>query len=223
MWCCLRPALRIGLKFIVHRRQRKGWRNHWLIWRVRILWQRGYRARIIVSWCLIPKASGRSLGGMPSKNTFSIFHRKRRTRWVTAQWWCAGASREAGCGVDLRDRRRLDERNDDEPLSPGAATHCPKGLTQSDLKPGLTILVSLNNHYVNDGWLVNEGSKLESYGSTHGALDDINSVGIVLSNFKPTHDTSSDRVAGMFDDFPGLRNYRMEEKRSGNGLRKKNR
>jgi hypothetical protein len=93
---------------------------------------------------------------------------------------------------------------------PLALQRIVRGLTRVTLNPA-TILVSLNNHYVNDGWLVNEGSKLESYGSTHGALDDINSVGMVLSNFKPTHDTSSDRVAGMFDDFPGLRNYRREE------------
>ena len=33
----------------------------------------------------------------------------------------------------------------------------------------------------------------------------------MLSNFAPTHDTSSDRVAGQFDNFPGLRNYRAEE------------
>jgi hypothetical protein len=93
---------------------------------------------------------------------------------------------------------------------PLALERIVRGFTRVTLNPA-TILVSLDNHYVNDGWLVNEGSRLETYGSTHGALDDINSVGIVLSNFKPTHDTSSDRVAGMFDNFPGLRNYREEE------------
>ena len=93
---------------------------------------------------------------------------------------------------------------------PLALQRIVRGLTQVTLNPA-TILVSLDNHYVNDGWMVNEGSRLETYGSTHGALDDINSVGIVLSNFKPTHDTSSDRVAAMFDNFPGVRNYRAEE------------
>jgi hypothetical protein len=85
-----------------------------------------------------------------------------------------------------------------------------RGFTSATLNPA-TILISLNNQYVNSGWLVKEGSRLESYGSTHGALDDINSDGILLSNFKPTVDTSSARVAGQFDGFPGLRNYHAEE------------
>ena len=93
---------------------------------------------------------------------------------------------------------------------PLALQRIARGLTCVTLNPA-TILVSLDNHYVNAGWLVNEGSMLESCGSTHGALDDINSVGIVLSNFKPVPDTSTDRVAGYFDNFPGLRNYRSEE------------
>lgn len=93
---------------------------------------------------------------------------------------------------------------------PLALQRIVRGLTRVTLNPA-TILVSLDNHYVNAGWLVNEGSKLESCGSTHGALDEINSVGIVLCNFAPTHDTSTDRVAEQFDNFSGLRNYRAEE------------
>ena len=42
-------------------------------------------------------------------------------------------------------------------------------------------------------------------------LDDINSDGILLSNFTPTTDTSSARVAGQFDDFSGVKNFRAEE------------
>ena len=93
---------------------------------------------------------------------------------------------------------------------PLALQRIVRGLTCVTLNPA-TILVSLDNHYVNAGWLVNAGSELESCGSTHGALDDINTLGIILSNFTPTHDTSSDRVAGMFDNFPGLRRYRDVE------------
>ncbi len=93
---------------------------------------------------------------------------------------------------------------------PLALERIVRGLTRVTLNPA-TILISLDNQYVNAGWLVKEGSRLENYGSTHGALDDINSDGILLSNFKPTVDTSSDRVARQFDDFPGLRNYRAEE------------
>jgi len=93
---------------------------------------------------------------------------------------------------------------------PLALERIVRGFTSVTLNPA-TILISLDNQYVNSGWLVKEGSRLENYGSTHGALDDINSDGILLSNFKPTVDTSSGRVAGQFDDFPGLRDYRTEE------------
>jgi hypothetical protein len=93
---------------------------------------------------------------------------------------------------------------------PMALERIARGLTRIVLNPA-TILISLDNQYVNAGWLVKEGSRLEAYGSTHGGLDDLNSDGILLSNFKPIGDTSSDRVAGQFDDFPGLRNYRAEE------------
>jgi len=93
---------------------------------------------------------------------------------------------------------------------PVALERIVRGLTRIALNPA-TILISLDDQFVNAGWLVKAGSRLEDYGSTHGALDDINSDGILLSNFKPTVDTSSDRVAEQFDDFPGLRNYRAEE------------
>lgn len=93
---------------------------------------------------------------------------------------------------------------------PLALQRIVRGLTSVTLNPA-TILVSLDNHYVHAGWLVNDASMLQSCGSTHGALDDINSVGIILSNFEPTHDTSSDRVAGLYDNFSGLRAYRAEE------------
>ena len=50
-----------------------------------------------------------------------------------------------------------------------------------------------------------------TFGGTHGSLDDLNSDGILLSSFAPTQDTSSSRVAGLYDGFPGLRNFRAEE------------
>jgi hypothetical protein len=93
---------------------------------------------------------------------------------------------------------------------PLALERIVRGLTHVTLNPA-TILISLDNNYVHSGWLVKKGSRLVTCGSTHGGLDDINSDGILLSNFKSTGDTSSDRVAGQFDDFPGLRNYRAEE------------
>ncbi len=93
---------------------------------------------------------------------------------------------------------------------PLALQRIVRGLTCVTLNPA-TILVSLDNQYVHAGWLVNSSSQLESCGSTHGALDEINSLGIILSNFEPTHDLPTDQVAGFFDDFPGLRKYRARE------------
>jgi hypothetical protein len=84
------------------------------------------------------------------------------------------------------------------------------GLTRVTLNPA-TILISLENDYVHCGWLIQKGADLSTFSSTHGSLDNLNSDGIVLSNFTPTRDTSSDRAAGLFDDFPGLRNFRAEE------------
>jgi hypothetical protein len=93
---------------------------------------------------------------------------------------------------------------------PLALERIARGLTRVTLNPA-TILISLDNRYVNAGWLVKKGSQLVNCGSTHGGLDDLSSDGILLSNFKSTEDTSSGRVAGQFDDFPGLRNYRAEQ------------
>ena len=93
---------------------------------------------------------------------------------------------------------------------PLALERIVRGHTRNTLNPA-TILISLDNHYVNDDWLTQQGSRLVTCGSTHGALDDLNSDGIVLSNFTPTRDTSSDRVASLFDGFPGLSNYHAEE------------
>ena len=93
---------------------------------------------------------------------------------------------------------------------PLALERIAHGLTRVTLNPA-TILLSLSNDYVHAGWLILRGADLSTFSSTHGALDNRNSDGIVLSNFQPTHDTSSGRVAGQFDNFPGLRNFRAEE------------
>jgi hypothetical protein len=93
---------------------------------------------------------------------------------------------------------------------PLALERIVRGHTRVTLNPA-TILISLDNHYVHAGWLVKTGSELVTFGGTHGALDDLNSDGILLSSFAPTKDTSSGRVAGLFDGFPGLQNYRAKE------------
>jgi len=92
------------------------------------------------------------------------------------------------------------------PLAPERIAH---GLTRVTLNPA-TILISLKNNYVHANWLILRGADLSTFSSTHGALDKINSDGVILANFKPTHDTSSARVADQFDNFPGLRNFRAE-------------
>jgi hypothetical protein len=93
---------------------------------------------------------------------------------------------------------------------PLALERIVRGHTQVTLNPA-TILISLDNRYVHSGWLVKKGSELVTFGGTHGALDDLNSNGILLSSFAPTKDTSTSRVAAQFDDFPGLRDFRATE------------
>jgi hypothetical protein len=93
---------------------------------------------------------------------------------------------------------------------PLAPERIVRGHTRVTLNPA-TILISLNNDYVHAGWLIRRGSVLVTFGGTHGALDDLNSNGILLSSFAPTKDTSSSRVAALFDGFKGLRDYRAEE------------
>lgn len=93
---------------------------------------------------------------------------------------------------------------------PLALERMVRGHTRITLNPA-SILISLNNDYVHAGWLVKKGSELVKFGGTHGALDDLNSTGMLLSSFAPTQDTSTSRVAALYDGFPGLRNYRAAE------------
>jgi len=93
---------------------------------------------------------------------------------------------------------------------PLAPERIVRGLTRGALNPA-TILISLDNHYVNDNWFTEKGSRLVTCRSTHGGLDDLCSDGILLSNFKPTRDTSTARVASQFGDFADVRNFRAEE------------
>lgn len=121
---------------------------------------------------------------------------------------------------ELEQNQRLDGEGfatADDWMAATMANHYPlaleriaRGLTRGALNPA-TILISLDNHYVNDYWLTEKGSRLVTCRSTHGGLDDICSDGILLSNFQPTHDTSTARVAGQFKNFPGVKDYRAEE------------
>ena len=93
---------------------------------------------------------------------------------------------------------------------PLALERIVRGHTRAALNPA-TILISLDNAYVHSGWFVKKGSDFVRFGGTHGALDDLNSNGILMSSFAPTPDTSANRVAALFNGFKGLRDYRAEE------------
>ena len=93
---------------------------------------------------------------------------------------------------------------------PLALERIVRGHTQAALNPA-SILISLKNDYVHCEWLIRRGVALVTSGGTHGGLDEINSNGILLSSFAPTADTSTSRVAALFDGFQGLRDYRAEE------------
>lgn len=87
---------------------------------------------------------------------------------------------------------------------PIALERIVRGHTCVALNPA-SIIVSLKNGYIHSGWIIKRGLALTKSGGTHGALDDINSDGILLSSFEPTKDTSSSRVAALFGDFKGRR------------------
>lgn len=93
---------------------------------------------------------------------------------------------------------------------PVALERIVHGHTRVTLNPA-TILISLANDHVHAGWLVNTASGLMRVGGTHGALDDLNSTGALLSSFAPTRDTSTRRVAELYEGFPGLHDHRRHE------------
>ncbi len=93
---------------------------------------------------------------------------------------------------------------------PLALERIVRGLTRVTLNPA-TILISLKDGYAHAGWAVNAASHLVAIGGTHGGLDDLTSDGILLSNFAPTRDTSTDRAADQFGGFPNVNNYRAQE------------
>lgn len=90
---------------------------------------------------------------------------------------------------------------------PVALERIVRGHTRVALNPA-TIIVSLKNGYVHSGWFIKRGAALTKCGGTHGALDDINSDGILMSSFAPTKDTSTSRLPALYDGFPGRRDAR---------------
>jgi hypothetical protein len=92
---------------------------------------------------------------------------------------------------------------------PVALERIVRGHTKLALNPA-SILISLDNAHVHSGWLLKRGIGLVRSGGTHGALDDINSTGVLLSNFAPTKDTSTSRAAALFDGFKGRPNCHQD-------------
>jgi hypothetical protein len=93
---------------------------------------------------------------------------------------------------------------------PLALERIVRGHTRVTMNPA-TILINLDNRYVHASWLIKKGSECVRFGGTHGGLDDLNSTGMLLSSFAPTQDTSTTRVAALYEGFKGLRDYRVEE------------
>ncbi|HWQ92115.1 MAG TPA: hypothetical protein VN673_10615 [Clostridia bacterium] len=93
---------------------------------------------------------------------------------------------------------------------PLALERIARGHTCVTLNPA-PIIISLDNRYVHASWLLKKGSELVGLGGTHGGLDDLNSTGILLSNYAPLEDTSANRVAALCCGFAGLRDYRHVE------------
>ncbi len=93
---------------------------------------------------------------------------------------------------------------------PLALERIARGHAKVTLNPA-SILLSLDRAHVHCGWLIKRGISLVKSGGTHGALDDVSSTGVLLSSFARTEDTSTSRVAALFDGFKGRRDYRLEE------------
>ncbi len=94
---------------------------------------------------------------------------------------------------------------------PDALERIVQGHTRVTQNPA-TIIVGLKNGYIHSGWLIKRGADLTKCGGTHGALDDLNSDGILLSTFAPTHDTTTSRVAKLYGGFQGRRSTALAGK-----------
>lgn len=108
------------------------------------------------------------------------------------------ASAEAWAGVTMDHRY---------PLAPQRIV---RGHTRATQNPA-TVIISLDNKFVHSAYLIKKGSEFVKFGGTHGGMDDLNAVGMLVSSFAPTHDTPSMLVANQFEGFRGRREYRSEE------------
>ena len=135
---------------------------------------------------------GQSINYLPVVEALSKSHQLDSDGFATADAWMAAT---------------LEHRY------PVALERIARAHTRGTLNPA-TILISLDNHYLHAGWLVKKASELVWFGGTHGALDDLNSNGILLSNFAPTQDTSEQPSGQALRRFPrALRLSRLTKRR----------
>ena len=156
----------------------------------------------------------------PAKNSFRYSTESGRPASTTVRWSSRSPGRTNSTPTALP-RPMPGWRRPCTNHYPLALERIARGLTRNaqscdhSHQPGQSIMF-------NAGWLVKKAAELVTFGSTHGALDDLNSDGILLSNFAPTPDTSSGRVAGLFDGFPGCEQLSRGGKRRRMDLRKRN-
>lgn len=74
-----------------------------------------------------------------------------------------------------------------------------------------SIIISLDNKFVHSAYVIKKGSEFVKFGGTHGALDDLNCAGMLVNNIRPVEDTLTRHIAGLFEGFPGRRDYRAVE------------
>jgi hypothetical protein len=75
------------------------------------------------------------------------------------------------------------------------------------------ILVSIKDGYQVASGMVSFFNQLRPLGGTHGGLNAVNSLGIVMATFQPTVDASTHTVADQFDGFQPLAPLRRSSSR----------
>jgi hypothetical protein len=93
---------------------------------------------------------------------------------------------------------------------PVALERIVHGHTCVTLNPA-PIIISLDRHYVHAAFWIKAGSGLVNCGGTHGGLGHLDSTGVLLSTFAPTEDTTTGRLAALYDGFSAVRDYRTTE------------
>ena len=86
---------------------------------------------------------------------------------------------------------------------PAAVVRIARGHTVVTLNPA-PILVSLADAYRVGLGLVSVANRMRTLGGTHGALGNTNSLGVVMANFRETHDDLTTTVNEQFDGFADL-------------------